>query len=212
MQWLQYSWPRVFQLLGEHLLITIPAVLLSILIAVPLGLFAARQPRVGGVLLSASTLLYCIPALPLVVIVPSLIGIPLRSRTTIILALTIYGTALLVRTAADAFRAVPSSARVAAVAVGTSPRQLFWRVDLPLAVPVLISGIRVITVSTVSLVTIGALVGVPSLGSLFTDGFQRDILAEVLTGIITVVLLALVLDGLCQLAEKLLAPWQRRGR
>lgn len=212
MQWLQYAWPRVFQLLAEHLILTVPAVLLSILIAVPLGLLAARRPRAGGAVLSVSTLLYCIPALPLVVILPTLIGIPLRSRTTIILALCVYGTALLVRTASDAFRSVPADARVAALAVGTSPRQLFWRVDLPLAVPVLISGIRVITVSTVSLVTIGALVGVPSLGSLFTDGFQRGIVVEVLVGIVTVVLLALVLDGLCQLTGKALAPWQGRLR
>lgn len=209
MKWLSNSWTLIADLTATHLSLALPPILLSILIAVPIGLFASRTRRIGGLVLSAATLLYCIPALPLIIVVPTIFGIPLRSGSNVIIVLVLYGVALLVRTAADAFNAVPTDARMAAVAVGSSPWQLFWRVDLPLAIPVLISGIRVTTVSTVGLVTIGALVGVPSLGTLFTDGFQRGIVAEVLTGIVGVVALALLLDGVCLLVGRMLTPWAR---
>lgn len=112
-----------------------------------------------------------------------------------IIALSTYGVALLVRTAEDAFASVDTQVHGAAIAIGNSPRSVFWRVDLPLAMPVIVPGIRVVAVSTIALVTIGALVGVPSLGTLLTDGFQRGIIAEVATGIVATVILALLLDG-----------------
>ncbi len=207
MNWLSHSWPWIFELTARHLALSVPAIVLSVLIAVPLGRLAYRHPRVGGALLSAATLLYAIPALPLLIIIPALFGFSLRSPATIIVALTLYGIALMVRTAADAFNAVPAEVRQAAMAIGHSPRQTFWKVELPLAIPVLISGMRVVVVSTVGLVTIGALVGIASLGTLFTDGFQRGITASVLTGIIATVILALVLDGLVLLLGRIATPW-----
>lgn len=209
MTWLTTSWPRVLELTWTHLALCVPAIVLSILVAVPLGRLAQRWPRTGGVVLAGASLLYAIPALPLLIIIPVLLGLPLRSPTTMVVALSVYGVALLVRTAADAFGAVDPAVRRAAVAVGHSPRELFWRVDLPLAVPVLVSGIRVVTVSTIGLATIGALVGVPSLGTLFTDGFQRGITAEVVTGVVLTVLLASVLDAVCVLIGRALTPWTR---
>ena len=209
MTWLSHAWPQVLDLLRAHVLLSVSAVVLSVLLAVPLGYLAARSPRIGGVLLSAATLLYAVPALPLLVVLPVLLGLPLRSPATVTVALTVYGTALLVRTAADAFTTVAPDARQAATAIGHSAWTLWWRVDLPLAVPVLIAGVRVVAVSTVGLATIGALIGVPSLGTLFTDGFQRGILAEVLTGIVVTVALALVLDAACMLIGRALTPWER---
>jgi osmoprotectant transport system permease protein len=129
-----------------------------------------------------------------------------------IIALSIYGVALLVRSAEDAFASVDPQVRDAAIAVGNSPRSVFWRVDLPLAIPVLISGIRVVTVSTIALVTIGALIGVSGLGTLLTDGFQRGIVAEVATGVVATIVLALLLDGLLLIVERLLTPWTRSRR
>lgn len=211
MKWLSNSWDLIAELTAVHLSLALSPILLSILIAVPIGLFASRTKRVGGVVLSMATLFYCVPALPLIIVVPTIFGIPLRSGTNVIIVLAAYGVALLVRTAADAFNAIPVEVRMAAEAVGSSPWQMFWRVDLPLAVPVLISGIRVTTVSTVGLVTIGALVGVPSLGTLFTDGFQRGIAAEVMTGIVGVVVLALALDWVWLLLGRVLTPWARVG-
>ncbi|WP_102160176.1 ABC transporter permease [Zhihengliuella halotolerans] len=209
MTWLSHAWGWVLELTWAHLWLSLPAILLSAAIAVPVGRLAFRRPRLGGPLLSGASLLYAIPALPLLIIVPAIFGVPLRSSATIVIALTIYGAALMVRTAADAFASVDPHVRQAALAVGHSPRELFWKVDLPLAVPVLVAGLRVVTVSTVGLVTIGALIGVPSLGTLFTDGFQRGIVAEVVTGLVATVVVALVLDALCLLAGRALTPWRR---
>lgn len=209
MTWLSQNWPEVIELLGNHLLLSFPAILISVLVAVPIGRFAFRRPRTGGPLLSAATLLYAIPALPMLIIVPAVVQLPPRSPWVMVIALSLYGIALLVRTAADAFASVDGEVRRGALAVGYSERGLFWRVDLPLALPVLIPGIRVVTVSTISLVTIGALIGVPSLGSLMTDGFQRGIMASVATGVLLTIALALVLDLLLVLASRLLTPWTR---
>ena len=208
MNWLATNQDYVVDMLVQHVRLSVPAIVISVLIAVALGRIAWRWPRAGTVVLGAASLLYSIPALPMLIVVPVLLGIPLRSGLTLIVALAVYGTALLAGTAADAFRSVDARVRESAVAMGYSRHGLFWKVDLPLAVPVLLSGIRVITVSTVSLVTIGALVGIPSLGNLLTDGFQRDIRAEIVTGIVGTMALALVLDGLLVLLAKVLTPWR----
>ncbi len=212
MNWLAANWHQVFNLAVDHLILSVPAILLSIVIAIPIGRLAYRRPKIGGPLLGAATLMYAIPALPLLIIIPALAGVPLRSRATMIIALTIYGVALLVRTAADAFASVDPRVRDSAIAVGNSPRSVLWRVDLPLAVPVLLAGIRVVTVSTIGLVTIGALIGVPNLGTLLTDGFQRGIAAEVTTGVIATVVLALLLDGVLLAIGRLMTPWTRVRR
>jgi osmoprotectant transport system permease protein len=129
-----------------------------------------------------------------------------------VIALSVYGVALLVRTAEDAFTSVDPEVRDAAIAMGESPRSVFWRVDLPLSLPVLISGIRVVAVSTIALVTIGALIGVSGLGTLLTDGFQRGIMAEVVTGVVATMLLAVIVDGLILGLGRLLTPWRRNRK
>ena len=210
MKWISANWPEVPGLVLDHLALSVPAIVLSVLIAVPIGRLAFRHRRIGGPLLGAAALMYAIPALPLLVIIPVVFGLPIRSSATMIIALTIYGVALLVRTSADAFAAVDADVHEAAIAIGHSPLSVFWRVDLPLAVPVLVSGIRVMTVSTVSLVTIGALIGQSGLGLLLTDGFQRGIAAEVATGVIATVVVALVLDGCVIALGRGATPWTRR--
>ena len=127
----------------------------------------------------------------------------------LVIALTLYGIAVIVRTAADAFDSVDRDVRQSATAVGYSAVGRFWGVELPLAGPVLLSGLRVVIVSTVSLATVGAVIGVQSLGSLFTDGFQRGIQAEIVTGIVATIVLALALDWAGVLIGRLLMPWSR---
>lgn len=209
MTWLVSGWPQAVQLALVHLALSLPAIILSVLIALPLGVLANRRPRLGGALLSIAGLLYAIPALPLLVIVPALLGIPLRSPLTMVVVLTLYGVALLVRSVADAFGAVDQTIQQAAVAIGHSPLAVFWKIEIPLAIPVILSGVRVVVVSTVGLVTIGALVGISSLGTLFTDGFQRGIAEEVLTGIVLTVALAMLLDAVVVIAGRILTPWTR---
>lgn len=209
MKWLTQNWEQVIALTWDHLLLSVPAIVLSIVIAVPIGRLAFRYRHAGGVVTTAATLLYAIPALPMLIVIPILLGVPLRSNANMIATLTLYGVALLVRSATDGFGAVDQGVRESATAIGYSPLRAFWGVDLPLALPVLIAGIRVVAVSTISLVTIGALIGVPGLGLLLTDGFQRGIVGEVVMGIVATVVLALVVDGVLVLLGRALTPWER---
>lgn len=212
MTWLTMNWQQVVGLIWAHLALSVPAIAISVVVAIPIGRLAYRKPAIGGGLLSMTSLLYAIPALPMLIIIPAVFGFSLRSSWTMIIALSVYGVALMVRSAADAFGAVDQKTRDAAVAVGYSPRSIFWTVDLPLATPVLLSGLRVVTVSTIGLVTIGALIGIPSLGSLLTDGFQRGITAEVVTGLLCTVVLALLLDALLLVCGRAITPWNRRPK
>lgn len=209
MTWFSANVGLVLDLLLQHVQLAVPAVLASVVLAVVLGRIAFRWPRAGSVVLAVTSLLYSVPALPLLIVVPVVLSIPLRSGLNLVIALAVYGTALLAGTALDAFRSVDQRVREAAEAMGHSPAGILFRVDLPLAVPVLLSGIRVITVSTVSLVTIGALVGIPSLGNLLTDGFQRGIRAEIVTGVVATMALAIVLDLLLVAVGRAVAPWNR---
>lgn len=211
MTWLSNNLGLIAELTWLHLWLVVPALLLAVVVAVPVGYLAVRRPRAGQPVVSGMTLLYAIPSLPLLVVIPAIIGTSLRSNATIIVALAVYGIALLVRTASDAFAAVDTTTRVSARAMGFNSWQMFLRVDLPLAVPVLISGIRVVAVSTISLTTIGALVGIPSLGSLITDGFTRAIVVEVAAGIVMTALLAFVVDVLLVLLGRWLTPWEARS-
>lgn len=209
MTWLKNNWIDVLDLTIAHLALCLPALFLSLFIALPLGRLAFSRPRLGRPLLGTAALLYTVPALPLLILIPLLVGTPLRSALTMILALTVYGVALLVRSIADAFASVDNHVRAGAIASGHSRFSLFWQVDMPLATPVILAGLRVVASSTMGLVTIGALVGIPSLGTLITDGFQRNITAEVLTGVFATVILALLIDATLLLLGRFLVPWHR---
>lgn len=209
MTWLRLNYVLVVELAVAHLLLVAVSMTAAVLISVPLGRLAWRWRRLRAPVLAGAGLLYAIPSLPLLIIIPVLFGTPLRSSSTMIIALTIYAVAVLVRSVADAFAAVPPTTRDAATAVGFARSSQLWRVDLPLAAPVIVAGIRVTTASTVSLVTVGALTGIRSLGTLFTDGFQRGIQAEVVTGVVTTIALALLLDAVIVLGARSFMPWTR---
>ena len=209
MNWLWSNLDLVGELMLVHLALSVPAIILSFVISVPIGWLAHRYRWSRGVLLSLCALLYAVPSLALFVALPPITGLSLRSPLNLVIALTLYGIAVIVRTAADAFDSVDPDVRQSATAVGYSTVGRFWGVELPLAGPVLLSGVRVVIVSTVSLATVGAVIGVPSLGSLFTDGFQRGIQAEIFTGIVATILLALALDWASVLIGRLLMPWSR---
>ena len=209
MNWLWSNLDRVGELVLVHLALSVPAIILSFVVSVPIGWLAHRYRWSRGVLLSLCGLLYAIPSVALLIALPVVTAQGVRSPINLVVALTLYGIAVIVRTSADAFDSVERDVQQSATAVGYSEVGRFWGVDLPLAGPVLLSGLRVVIVSTVSLATIGAVIGVQSLGSLFTDGFQRGIQAEVITGIVATIALALVLDALALLGGRLLMPWTR---
>lgn len=212
MSWLDANLGRIGDLALTHLWLSVLPVLLGLLVAVPVGWWAQRHPRLGAVLLGSGSILYTLPSLPLLTIIPVVLGTSILDPVNVVVVLSLYAVALLLRTAADAFAQLPREVVDAADATGHSTWQRALRVELPLAGPVLLAGVRVVSVSTVSLVTVGALIGVSNLGSLFTEGFQRDYTFEIVTGLVAVVLLALLLDGLWVLLGRLLLPWARTGR
>ena len=209
MTWLSSNWWLIGDLAVAHLWIALPAVALSVLISMPIARWAAFSRR-GGWVLSALSALYAVPSLPLLIVIPVIVGVALRSNANMIVVLTLYGIAVLVRQAAEGFRAIPGATLQAANACGYSLPRRFVEVELPLATPVIIAGTRVVATSTVSLVTVGAFIGVRSLGTLFTDGFQRGLVAEVVAGLVATVLLALVVDAAVQGLGWALTPWARK--
>ena len=195
----------------DHIVLSLPPIVLCFVIAVPLGWLARRYTISRGVILTGAGLLYAVPSLPLFFVLPAVIGTGLRSPLNVIIALTLYGVALMVRVVSDGLDSVDADVRQSATAMGYSGWTRFWQVELPLAGPVLLAGMRVVAVSTVSLVTVGAVIGVQSLGSLFTDGFQRGIQAEIIAGLVATVGLALLFDGALVLLGRILMPWTRRS-
>lgn len=207
MNWLWDNLDRVAELTLVHLALSVPPIILSFVISIPIGWAAWRYRWSRGAVLGLAGILYAIPSLPLFIAMPGIIGTSLRSPVNVVGALTLYGIALMVRSAADGFGDVDPGVRLSATAMGYSPWRRFLGVELPLAGPTLLAGLRVVIVSTVSLVTVSAVLGIQSLGSLFTDGFQRNIPLEIATGIVATVILALVLDLAAVLLGRVLMPW-----
>jgi osmoprotectant transport system permease protein len=211
-KWLESNFDLVWQLTLAHIALSVPPIIIGFIIAIPLGWIANRYQITRGTILVVLGLLYTIPSLPLFIFMPIILGTPLLSSVNVTVALTIYAVALMVRTAADGLASVDKDTLLAASAMGYSGWQRFWRVELPLAGPVLLSGLRVVSASTVSLATIGSVVGVTSLGYLFINGFQRNIPGEVITGIVAVLVIAIVFDLILVLLGRLVLPWSRRER
>lgn len=212
MIWLIDNFDLVWSLTVRHVWLSAVPIALGFAIALPIGWYARRHPRLRAVVLSVVGILYTIPSLAMFVILPGILGLGILSPVNVVVALTIYAVAIMVRSASDAFGSVSPSVMDAASATGFSPGQRAFRVELPLAGPVLLAGLRVVSVSTVSLVSIGPLIGVSNLGSLFTDGYRRDFTTEIVIGVGAIVLVALVFDALLVLAGKILMPWASLGR
>ena len=209
MNWILNNVGTITDATWAHLWLALPAIVLSFVVAIPVAWFASRFRRSRFTLLLVAGLIYAIPSLPLFIVLPLILGTSVRSLVNVVAALGLYGVALMVRYAADALDAVSPDALLAATAMGYGPLRRFFGVQLPLAGPALLAGLRVVAVSTVSLVPVSALLGVNSLGMLLTDGFQRGILAEVASGIGATVVVAVAVDlGLVGLG-RLLMPWER---
>lgn len=209
MDWVLTNQSEIRQLFIRHAWISAIPIMLGVVIAVPIGWYARRAPRVRGVLLAVVGLLYTIPSLALLVMLPAIIGTNYLGPTNLVITLTIYAVAIMARSAHDGFAAVPEPVLDAARATGYAPLRLALTVELPLAGPVLLAGLRVVSVSTVSLVSVGAITGVGNLGSLFTDGYQRDFTTEIVVGVVATVVLALLFDVLLVLLGRLAMPWTR---
>ncbi len=190
----------------EHVWITVVSVLLGVVIAFPLALLARRYVRLESTILGVSTGIYTIPSLALF---PLLVPFTGLSPTTVVIGLALYALTVLVRAVLEGLRAVPEEVRESAAGLGYGASRLLFRIELPLALPVIMAGLRVATVSTVALTTVGSLVAYGGLGNLIKDGVNTNFRAELLTAAVLCVVLAILLDVLIVLAQRLLTPWTR---
>lgn len=207
MNWVVDNLGLILELTVVHLRQSVVPIVVGFLLSLPLGWVAWRYRLVRGPLIVLTGLLYTIPSLALLILLPAVLGYSAISETNLVVALTVYAVAILVRAVADGLDAVDDDVRQAATATGFAPFRRFWALEFPLAGPVILAGLRVTAVSTISLATVGILIGVTNLGYLFTNGLQRRIIAEVVAGVVAVVIIALVIDLLLLLAGKALMPW-----
>jgi osmoprotectant transport system permease protein len=212
MTWLVDHIGDVLALTVQHIYLAGVPLILGLLIALPLGWLARRYRALYPILIIGTSLLYTIPSLALFIMLPFLLGTKILDPTNVVIAMTIYTVALLVRTVADGLGSVPEAVNQSATAMGYTRGRRFLSVELPLAVPVISAGMRVAAVSNVSIVSVAALIGVQQLGSLFTDGFNRDFMEPIIVGVIACVLLALLFDAAILGLTALATPWQRAGK
>ncbi|HEX9999489.1 MAG TPA: ABC transporter permease [Actinoplanes sp.] len=191
-----------------HAGLTARAVIVALIVALPLAVLAYWIKPLTGPILALSGVLYTIPSLALLALLAPLLGT--TTDTPVLIALVLYALLVLVRNSLTGLTQVPEEVREAATGMGYGKFGRLWRVELPLALPGVITGLRLATVSTVALVTVGSLIGRGGLGSLILAGFRNNFYkAEILTGTILCVALALLLDLAIAGFGRLLTPWSR---
>ncbi len=195
-----------------HLRLSLVPVLIGLAIAVPLGVLVQRAPIPRRLTTATASVVFTIPSLALFVVLPMIIGTRILDEANVMVALTAYTAALLVRAVLEALDAVPAQVRDAATAVGYAPIERMLKVELPLSIPVLVAGLRVVVVTNIAMVSVGSVIGIGGLGSWFTEGYQTDKSEQILAGIIALFVLAIVIDVLIVLAGRLATPWERAAR
>ncbi|MBU3870184.1 ABC transporter permease [Streptomyces sp. 4503] len=193
----------------QHVWITLASVAIGLLVAFPLALLARRWKVVSGPVLGLTTILYTVPSLAMFSLLLPVFGV---SVAVVITGLVLYSLTILVRNIMAGLASVPEEAREAARGMGYGPLRLLFGVELPLALPALMAGLRITTVSTVSLTTVGAIIGYGGLGNLIYEGMRSFFKAEVLTASVLCVALAVVADLLLLALQRLLTPWARKSR
>ncbi|AQT82099.1 ABC transporter permease [Mycolicibacterium litorale] len=192
-----------------HLRLSLIPVVLGLLIAVPLGAYVWRTTALRRLTTVTASIIFTIPSLALFVVLPLIIPTRILDEANVIVALTLYTTALLVRAVPEALDAVPGQVRDAATAVGYTRVARMVKVELPLSIPVLIAGLRVVAVTNISMVSVGSVIGIGGLGTWFTEGYQADKSDQIVAGIIAIFVLAIVIDVAILLAGRLITPWAR---
>ncbi len=206
--YVQNNWEELVAAGKEHIFLTVGAVVLAIVLAIPLAMLVRKVPRLSGPVLGLSGILYTIPSLALISLLWPVFGL---SPWTVIIALAVYGLLVVLRNIVVGLDEVPAEVLDAANGMGLTTRQIATRVSIPLAMPTILAGIRIATVSTVGMVTIGALVGYGGFGTLILSGFQNNFWhAQIFTATLCCVLLAVVFEILLLLVERLTVPWTRK--
>ena len=192
-----------------HLRLSLIPVVLGLVIAVPLGAYVWRSTALRRLTTVTASIIFTIPSLALFVVLPLIIPTRILDEANVIVALTLYTTALLVRAVPEALDAVPGQVRDAATAIGYTKLAQMLKVDLPRSIPVLIAGLRVVAVTNISMVSVGSVIGIGGLGTWFTEGYQADKSDQIVAGIIAIFLLAIVVDVLILLGGRAITPWAR---
>ena len=195
-----------------HLRLALVPVLIGLAVAVPLGVLVQRAPVARRLTTATAAVVFTIPSLALFVVLPTIIGTRILDEANVIVALAAYTTALLVRAVLEALDAVPAQVRDAATAVGYPSIKRILKVELPLSIPVLVAGLRVVVVTNIAMVSVGSVIGIGGLGTWFTQGYQTDKSDQILAGIIALLVVAIVIDVLILFAGRLITPWERAGR
>jgi osmoprotectant transport system permease protein len=198
--------------LVEHSLLAVLPVIAAFVLAIPIGYLVFKTGKAANAVLALFGVIYSIPSLALFVVMPVLLGTKILDPLNIGVALTIYSIALLVRSVVDGLRSVPAAVKQSASAVGYGNAKRFWSVELPLAMPVIFAGLRVVTVSNIALVSVGAVIGMGALGQLFTRGLRSGFYTPIIVGLVLTLLLALIADGLILLIQRGTLPWARGRR
>ena len=192
-----------------HLRLSLIPVLLGLLIAVPLGALVWRHATLRRITTLTASIIFTIPSLALFVVLPLIIPTRILDEANVIVALTLYTTALLVRAVPEALDAVPADVRDAATAVGYTRIGQLLKVELPLSVPVLTAGLRVVAVTNISMVAVGSVIGIGGLGTWFTEGYQADKSDQIIAGIVAIFVLAIIVDIVILATGRLITPWAR---
>lgn len=200
MTYLVTHWPTVAARLGEHVVLTVVSLAIALAIALPLGVLVARRPRVGGIALAVLSVTYTIPSLALLAVLVALFGL---GTPTAIVALVVYAQMILVRNIATGLRGVAPAALDAATGLGLTARQRLFLVELPLALPTILGGVRIATVALISLATLAAWIDAGGLGTLIFDGLHSDDPQRIVAGSVAAIALALAADGLLRLIERM---------
>ena len=204
--------PTAWALTVIHLRLSLVPVLAGLAIALPWGVLAWRTTALRRLTTVAASAVFTIPSLALFVVLPLLIPTRILDEANVIVALTLYTTALLVRGVFEALDAVPLQVRDAASAVGYPPITRLLKVELPLSIPVLVAGLRVVVVTNISMVSVGAVIGIGGLGTWFTEGYQANKSDQIVAGILAIFVLAIIIDVVLMFAGRIATPWVRVSR
>ncbi|HKN42319.1 MAG TPA: ABC transporter permease [Propionibacteriaceae bacterium] len=208
--WIERNLSMIGNLLVEHIILAVLPVVIAFVIALPLGYLVSKTKRAANVILAFLGVIYSIPSLALFVMMPLILGTKILNPVNIVVALAIYSTALLIRSVVDGLRSVSPSVRQSATAVGYGWLRRHFRVELPLAMPVIFAGLRVVTVSNIALVSVAVLVGSGALGKLFDLGFSSYFYTPIIVALVLMLILSLIFDALILLIQRGTLPWFQR--
>lgn len=203
--WVITNLDEIGQRLGEHVVMVVLSVAIGFVVSFGLAMVARRYPRTYGPILGITGTLYAVPSLALFVLLIPITGLTL---TTGIVALVLYTLLILVRNIVTALEGVPPDVTEVATGMGYTPSQRFWRVELPIAMPVVVAGLRIATVTTIGLVAVTTFIGLGGLGYLIINsGTRRSFPTSIYVGVVLCVVLAVIADLLLLWLQRRLTPW-----